>query len=106
MLRTGSASASAINRLGLQIAGLRVSKIRLQVRVEGRLIAFDGQDGLGLQLIHQAQELGVRMQGISRTHPLADGQGRQHLLGDGDLIGFLVHAHLEERFLAVMGTER
>jgi hypothetical protein len=25
--------------------------------------------------------------------------------GFGDLIGFLVHAHLEERFLAVMATE-
>lgn len=29
---------------------------------------------------------------------------RQYRLGDGDLIGFLVHAHLPERFLAVLGT--
>src|SRR5258708_38511665 len=35
---------------------------------------------------------------------LSDGQGRQYRLGDRDLIGFLVHAHLPERFLAVMGT--
>jgi hypothetical protein len=37
---------------------------------------------------------------------LLDRQGRQHLLGDRDFVGLLVHAHLEERFLAVMGTER
>ena len=45
------------------------------------------------------------VQGISGTDPLADGQGRQHLLGDRDLIGFLVHAHLKEDFLAVMDTK-
>ncbi len=100
-----NASSSAVNGLGLQVACLRISKIRRQVGVERGLIAFDGQDGLGLQLMHEAQELGVGVQGISRTHALPDGQHRQHLLSDRDLIGFLVHTHLPERFLAVMGNE-
>ena len=55
--------------------------------------------------MHEAQELGVGMQGIRGTDPLPDGQRWQHVLGDGNLVGFLVHAHLEERFLALMGHE-
>ena len=42
------ASPSAVNRLSLQVARLRIGKIGGQVRVERRLIAFDGQDGLRL----------------------------------------------------------
>src|SRR5258708_18639315 len=63
------ASLSTVNSLRLQVARLRVRKIGRQVRVERGLIAFDGQDRLALQLMHQAHELDVGMQGISGTHP-------------------------------------
>ena len=99
------ASPSAVHRLRLQIACLRIGEIGRQVRIERGLVAFDSQDGLGLQLMHEAQELGVGVQGISRTHALPDGQCWQHLLGDRDLIGFLVHTYLPERFLTLMGNE-
>src|SRR2546425_10131839 len=55
--------------------------------------------------MHEAHKLGMGVQGISGAYALSDGQGRQHLLGDWDLVGFLVHAHLPERFLAVMGRK-
>jgi hypothetical protein len=32
------------------------------------------------------------------TDSLPDGQPRQHLLGDGDFVGFLVHVDLEDAF--------
>jgi hypothetical protein len=63
------ASPSTVHRLGLQVAGLRVSKIGGQVRVKGGLIAFDGQDGLGPQRMHEAHEFSMRVQGIGSTHP-------------------------------------
>src|SRR5260370_14940177 len=63
------ASPSAVYRLRLEIACLRIGEIGRQVRIERGLVAFDGQDGLGLQLMPEAQELGVGVQGISRTHP-------------------------------------
>ena len=68
-----AASPTPIDGLGLQIVCLRVSKIGLQVGVEGGLIAFDGQEGLGLQCMDEAQKLGVRVQGICGTHALLDG---------------------------------
>ena len=97
------ASPSAVNRLGLQIACLRIGKIGCQVLVEGGLIAFDGQDGLGSQCMHEAQELGVGMQGIRRTHALPDGQHWQHLLGDGDARWFSRRRALGRRFLGCDG---
>ena len=99
------ASPSAVNGLGLQIAGLRIGKVGHQVRVERGLIAFDGQDRLSSQGMHEAHEFGVGMERVGGTDPLPDGQRGQYHLGDRDLVGFLIHAHLPERFLAVMGTE-
>jgi hypothetical protein len=69
-------------------------------------MAFDGQDRLGLHRMHEASELGVGVQGISRTRPLLNGARRQHLLGNRDFMGCLVHPHLEDRFLALMGHKR
>ncbi len=48
------ASPSAVYRLRLEIACLRIGEIGRQVRIERGLVAFDGQDGLGLQLMHEA----------------------------------------------------
>ncbi len=97
------ASPSPVNGLGLQIAGVGIRKVGLQVGVERGLVAFDSQDGVGFQVMQEAEELGVGVQGIGRTDPLADGQRRQHLFGDGNLVGFLVDAHLEEGLLTLMG---
>jgi hypothetical protein len=45
------------------------------------------------------------MQGISGIDASSDEQTGQDLLRNGNLVGFLVYAHLRQDFLCVVGTE-
>jgi len=73
---------------------------------EGGLIAFDRQDGLGLLRMDDAYEVGLRVQGIGSTDSMLDRQGGQHGLRHRDLVGFFVHAHLEDTFPGCDGSRR
>ena len=100
------ASASTVNRLRSHIVCLRIGKIGRQVGGEGGLIAFDRQDGLGLLRMDDAHEVGLRVQGIGSTDSMLDRQGGQHGLRHRDLVGFFVHAHLEDTFPGCDGSRR
>jgi hypothetical protein len=50
--------------------------------------------------------VGMGMQGVRRHDSPCDGQERQHDFGHGNLIGFLTHPHLQERFLTLVRTKR
>ena len=67
--------------------------------------AFDGQHTRPKARMNHLHEVGVSMQGISRGDARAPRLARQDRFGDGDLVGFLRNAHLEQRFLTGMGTE-
>ena len=67
--------------------------------------AFDGQHTRPKARMNHLHEVGVSMQGISRGDARAPRLARQDRFGDGDLVGFLRNAHLEQRFLTAMGTE-
>ena len=51
-------------------------------------------------------EGGMGMESISRVDTRMPGQTRQDRFSDGDLIGFFRDAHLQQRFLALVGRER
>jgi hypothetical protein len=85
---------------------LRIGEIGGQIRREGGLIAFDGQQTRPAVRMSDLHEVGVGMQGISRVGARTLWQARQDRFGDGDLIGFFRDAHLQQRFLALVGRER
>ncbi len=65
-------STSTVSSHGLQITCKRIGKVGRQVGGEGGLIAFDGQDGLGLLRMHDAHEVGLSVQGIGSTDLVPD----------------------------------
>src|ERR1700682_5718686 len=56
--------------------------------------------------MHRAVKADLGMQGISSADSTRQRQTRKQCLSDRDLIGFLRNFHLQQRFLALMGTER
>jgi len=83
-----------------------IGEIGGQIRREGRLIAFDRQHTGPAVRMSDRHKVGVGMQSISGVDARTQRQTGQDLLSDGDLIGFFRDAHLEQRFLTLMGTER
>jgi hypothetical protein len=51
-------------------------------------------------------EGGVRVQRIGSVDPAVGTQTGEECLSNGNLVGFLSHPYLQERFLTLMGTER
>lgn len=77
----------------------------LQVGIESGLIAFDGQEGLALQLMQEVQKLEVGMQRISSTDRWRMGKVGSACLAIGISLVFSSTHTCKERFLALMGHE-
>src|SRR5256714_13139004 len=77
----------------------------VQVGIQGGLIAFDGQHTGPRARMNLLHEVGVSRPRISRVDARAPRLARKERFGDGDLVGFLRNAYLEQRFLTGMGTE-
>ena len=85
---------------------MRVGKIGREVSIERGLVLLHRENTPPPLVMDHLHELRVGMQGISGRDRSGDGERRQHRFGHRNLIRFLAHAHLPERFLAVMGTKR
>lgn len=85
--------------------GMWISEEGGQIGVEGRLIGFDSEDHVSFPEVNRGQKVDLRVQSIGSVDTPCDGQTGKQLLSNGDLIGLLRDAHLDENFLAVVGTK-
>jgi hypothetical protein len=90
-----------ITRAGLLKGGVRIGKIRGEIRGEGRLIVFDGENGFCAQRIHALHEILLGVQRVCRD----DAQAGQESLCHRNLIGLLANHDLQKGFLALMGAK-
>ncbi len=86
-----------LRRAGLIEVCLGVSEIGFQIVIQGGLIGFDGQHSVSLPGVDQGHKVHLGMHGIGGVDPSGHRQTRQHLLGDGDFVRFLVDAHVAAR---------
>ncbi len=68
------ASPVLIEGSTLTEGSVRSSKKGCQIGLEGRLIAFDGEDTMASQRVNPLHELVVSMKRVGRTHPSSQGR--------------------------------
>ena len=98
-------STMTIPRVRHGAAGMRISKIRSQVVKQVRLVFFDRQHGDGMVEVNDLHPVDLGGPRISGVDAPRQQEGREHGLGHRDLVGFVVHAGLRERFLTVEGSK-
>jgi len=95
----------AIHGVGGAAGGLRIGKIGRQFGVQARLVVLDREQVVAALVQDRLSQGGLGLQGVGGDDPAAQGQRGQEVLGHGDLVGLVVHAHLDQRLVRGVGGD-